>query len=105
MKLEKIKDTYNDYKLELSWGQLDAVLKALERNHADPMMDELFAEWQWYMGHVPGPGEEEEKSEEKSASRKNNKAIPVSLPPESETRKEAKREIKKFTQLAIPPRE
>jgi len=63
MKLEKIKKTYNDYKLELSWGQVEAIAAALEQNHSDPLADELYAEWQWYMQRVPGPGEDEEEIE------------------------------------------
>jgi len=60
MKLEKIKKTYNDYKLELSFGQLEAIRDALEAKHDDPVLDELLAEWDYYLAHVPGPGEEEE---------------------------------------------
>jgi hypothetical protein len=63
MKLEKIKKTYCDYKLELSWGQVEAIAAALSQNHSDPLADELYAEWQWYMDHVPGPGEDEEEAE------------------------------------------
>ena len=63
MKLDKIKNCYNDYKLELSWGQIEAIAAALAQNHSDPLADELFAEWQWYMERVPGPGEDEEAAE------------------------------------------
>jgi len=63
MKLEKIKKTFNDYKLELSWGQVEAIAAALQANHSDPLADELNAEWQWYMQRVPGPGEDEEEIE------------------------------------------
>lgn len=59
MRLDKIKNTFNDYKLELSWGQLEAVRQALESDHSDPVKDEMLAEFQWYMDRVPGPGEEE----------------------------------------------
>lgn len=60
MKVSKIKKTYNDYDVELSWGQLQAIKSALERDHADPVSDELYAELSWYLDHVPHPGEEEE---------------------------------------------
>lgn len=60
MKLDKIKNTFNDYKCELSWGQLEVIAAALERDHSDPVADELHAELQWYLQRVPGPGEEEE---------------------------------------------
>lgn len=59
MRLDKIKNTFNDYKLELSWGQLEAIRGALESDHTDPVKDEMLAEFQWYMDRVPGPGEEE----------------------------------------------
>ena len=63
MKLEKIKKSFNDYKLELSWGQVEAIAAALSQNHSDPLADELYAEWQWYTERVPGPGEDEEEIE------------------------------------------
>jgi hypothetical protein len=61
MRIQKIKDTFNDYRVELSWGQLNAVYRALEKDHADPLADELFAELGWYLENVPGPGEDEEE--------------------------------------------
>jgi len=60
MKVDKIKGTYNDYKVEMSFGQLQAMKSALERDHADPVSDELYAELCWYLDHIPGPGEEKE---------------------------------------------
>lgn len=68
MKLEKVKNSYNDYKLELSWGQVEAIASALAQNHSDPLADELYAEWQWYMERVPGPGEDEEELKAKQKS-------------------------------------
>lgn len=61
MVIKKKKDTFNDYSVELSWGQLNAVYRALENDHADPLADELFAELGWYLQNVPGPGEDEEE--------------------------------------------
>jgi len=60
MILKKKAKTFNDYDLSLSYGQLEAVMASLERDHADPVADELYAELQWYMQRVPGPGEEED---------------------------------------------
>ena len=60
MKIKKIKDTYNDYQCELSFGQLTAIRNALSAEHADPLADELFAELNWYLDNIPGPGESEE---------------------------------------------
>lgn len=90
MKLEKIKKTFNDYKLELSWGQVEAIAAALQQNHNDPLADELFAEWQWYMDRVPGPGEDEEEieaqqkaAEEGGASAEGDEDVPIPMPPGS----------------------
>jgi len=70
MKIKKLKDTYNDYQLELSYGQILAIRNALGEQHADPVSDELFAELGWYLDNIPGPGEDEEdlKKEEEAAA-------------------------------------
>ena len=60
MKIKKIKDTYNDYQCELSFGQLTAIRNALANEHSDPLADELYAELNWYLDNIPGPGESEE---------------------------------------------
>lgn len=61
MVIKKKKDTFNDYSVEMSWGQLNAAYRALEKAHADPLADEMFAELGWYLQNVPGPGEDEEE--------------------------------------------
>lgn len=65
MKIAKAKykgaSTFNDYEVELSWGQLMAIHAALEKDHANPLSDELFAELSFYLENVPGPGESEEE--------------------------------------------
>lgn len=61
MIIKKKKGTFNDYDLQVSWGQLNAVYQALEQDHADPLADELFAELGWYLQNVPGPGEDEDE--------------------------------------------
>ena len=89
MKLEKIKKSFNDYKLELSWGQIEAIAAALRQNHSDPLADELYAEWQWYMERVPGPGEDEEEIEaqQKAAEQggqpgaMEGEDLPIPMPP------------------------
>jgi hypothetical protein len=63
IKMSKSKGTYNTYKLEMSMGQLEVVLSALEKNHADPVSDELLATIRYYIDKLPGPGEEEEEAE------------------------------------------
>jgi hypothetical protein len=60
MVIKKKAKTFNDYDVQLSWGQLEVIAAALERDHSDPIADELHAELHWYMERVPGPGEEEE---------------------------------------------
>jgi hypothetical protein len=64
MKIKKVNQTFNTYSVELSWGQLNAIYRALEPDHADPLADELFAELGWYLQNVPGPGEDEEEYKE-----------------------------------------
>lgn len=64
MVIKKKKQTFNDYDVQLSWGQLNAIFKALEQDHADPLADELFAELGWYLENVPGPGEDEDEYKE-----------------------------------------
>jgi hypothetical protein len=60
MRLSKIKDTFNDYRLELSWGQLLEVISALDRDHSNPIADEMLAELKFYQSNVPPPGQDED---------------------------------------------
>jgi len=60
MKIDKVAGQYNTYKVEMSWGQLMALKSALERDHADPLSDEAYAEICWYIDHLPQPGEEKD---------------------------------------------
>ena len=61
MKIKKVKfdgmDSFNDYQVELSYGQLVAIRNALEAKHDDPLSDELYAEINYYLQNIPGPGE------------------------------------------------
>ena len=59
MRIKKISDTFSDYRVELSFGQLVAIRDALEQSHADPMSDEMYQEINYYLSQVPGPGEDE----------------------------------------------
>jgi hypothetical protein len=86
MKLDKVKKSFNDYDLELSWGQLEIVRAALERDHSEPIADEMLAELEWYMDRVPGPGEEEEevKAREEGGAPvpgESEGEMPVEMPP------------------------
>lgn len=61
MRIKKIDGTFNDYRVEMSFGQLKAIRDALEEFHADPILDELYNEITWYLQNIPGPGEDEEE--------------------------------------------
>jgi len=65
VKMTKVKGTYNTYKLELSMGQLEVILTALERNHDDAVSDELLATFHFYLEKLPGPGEDEDEFDAK----------------------------------------
>ncbi len=88
IKLSKTKGTYNTYKLELSMGQIEAVRNALEKDHADPISDELLAILTYYLDKVPGPGEEEEdlkaREEHPAAAADEEGDFPIPMPPREE---------------------
>jgi len=98
MKIRKMKfdgmDTFNDYQVELSFGQLVAIRNALEKDHADPLSDEAYAELNYYLQNIPGPGEDsgEFKAERQAAKKPEGEAgkemEPGEAPP-SETELEA----------------
>ena len=56
---KKKNESYNDYTLTLSWGQLETIKDALA-NHPEPVADEMLAELEFYLTELPGPGESEE---------------------------------------------
>ena len=92
MNITKVKKSYNDYEVSLSFGQLDAIRAALEKDHSDPLSDELLAELIWYLDRVPGPGEDEDelKAEQEQAQNGGKEGavegedVPVAMPPGSE---------------------
>jgi len=61
MHITKVHDSYDDYKMELSWSELKSIEGALSANHAGVQADEAYARLKFYMARLPGPGEEEEK--------------------------------------------
>jgi hypothetical protein len=84
VKMNKAKNTYNTYKLELSMGQLEVIMTALERNHADAVSDELLATIKYYIEKLPGPGEEEEEAEARNQAAKGqvgDENMPLPMPP------------------------
>ena len=84
IQLSKKKNTYNTYALTLSMGQLEVILSALEKNHDDPVSDELLATFQYYIDKLPGPGEEEEEAEARNnpqAGADEESETPIPMPP------------------------
>lgn len=80
MKIKKAKfdgqDTFNDYDVNISYGQLVAIRNALEAKHDDPLSDELYAEINYYLNNIPGPGEssDEFKAERDAAKKTQDEA-------------------------------
>jgi hypothetical protein len=71
VKIDKVKGTYNVYKVELSFGQLEAIHGALAKDHADALSDELFSEIGWFLnGNVPLPGEDKSATEREEEAEK-----------------------------------
>lgn len=60
IELKKKSGTYNTYTIKLSYGQIECIRQALEKDHATPIADELKALFDYYLQTLPGPGEEEE---------------------------------------------
>lgn len=57
IKIKKSPGTYNTYKLELSWGQIEAIRQALTKDRDNALSDELLAMLDFYQEELPGPGE------------------------------------------------
>ena len=64
MKIDKVKGTYSEYKLTLSFGQLKELHSALADDHVGPIKDEMFKALDYYLAKLPLPGEDEEKAKE-----------------------------------------
>lgn len=64
MKIDKVKDSFNTYKIELSYSEMMSAFKALAKSHADPVADEMFRGLQYYIERLPGPGEDKDEGEE-----------------------------------------
>ena len=87
MKIKKVKfdgmDSFNDYQVELSYGQLVAMRNALEKDHSDPLSDELYAELNYYLQNIPGPGENsDEFKAQRDAATKPQDAAGAEVGPE-----------------------
>jgi hypothetical protein len=88
IKIAKSKGTYNTYKLELSYGQMECIVQALEAKHDDAIADELLAMFHYYMHELPGPGEDEEQAEQRKDTVTGDGGgeddLPVPMPPGAE---------------------
>ena len=87
-------DSFNDYEVGLSYGQIIAIRNALEKDHSDPLSDEILAELNYYLQNVPGPGEDGEafKAERNAAKKTKGEAgeeVPPDEIPPSDTELEA----------------
>lgn len=86
IQMSKSKGTYNTYKLELSFGQIEAIRQALKAKHDDPIADELLAMFEYYMRELPGPGEDEEVQKDRQAAAQTAEDdFPIPMPPGSDT--------------------
>lgn len=90
IKLSKLKNSYNTYKLELSYGQMECIVQALQAKHDDSLADELLAMFNYYMHELPGPGEEEDEVEAKKdavagAEQTGEDDLPLPMPPGNKT--------------------
>jgi len=73
MKITKQAGTFNMYRLEASFGELDAIRQALEKDHSGAVGDELYhtIDWYWKDNHMPFPGQEEEDIKKDKEKAKN----------------------------------
>lgn len=86
IKLSKVSGSYNTYRMELSFGQLEAIKVALEAKHDDAISDELLTMLQYYSSELPGPGEEKEDKEgRQKGAEAAEEDFPIPMPPGRET--------------------
>lgn len=94
MRIKKINGTYQDYDVQLSYGQLIAIRDSLERDHSGPESDEIYRELNYYLQNTPGPGvdpeefKEQQKAGEEGAENEKGASdedhLPVPPPPASD---------------------
>lgn len=86
IKLSKTAGTYNTYKMELSFGQLEAIKAALQAKHDDAIADELLVMLDYYSQELPGPGEEKEDTKARDKGVEDAESdFPIPMPPGQET--------------------
>lgn len=90
MKIDKISGQYDAYKMELSYGQLEAIRDSLSQHEGHVIADELTHAIQWYLDKLPRPGEDEKSKDNEEGSVMNSHEprgggdIDLSAPPEDE---------------------
>lgn len=88
MKIDKVNNSFNTYKIELSFGELVAIVNAMEDSKlVDPIADEVRQGLQWYLNELPGPGEDKEdlkaaKDAKKEAEKGEGEPEDLALPSE-----------------------
>jgi hypothetical protein len=110
MKIQKTKydglDSFNDYKIEMSYGQLVAIRNALEQKHDDPLSDELHAELNYYLQNIPGPGESSDAFKaERDAATKGPEEAGAQVNPEDAGGPSSDTELEAGAALPPPPGE
>lgn len=78
MKISKQSGSYDLYRAELSWAELNAVIGSLDASGTGAVSDELLAGFKWYMEKLPKPGEEED--DEKETTEKSDEGELTELP-------------------------
>ena len=81
MKISKVKQSYDDYKVELSWIELNSIVDGLRGTGGKGVVaDELLAGFEWNLERLPKPGEDEDEDEGSEPKGDNLKELPA--PPE-----------------------
>jgi hypothetical protein len=99
MKIDKVNNSFNTYKLELSFGELAAIANALEDStDTNPIADECRQGIRWYLDNLPGPGEDKAEFNAKKKAEKE-----VGLDGEGGEGGEKTPETAAPADLALPP--
>ena len=71
MRIKKKDQSYNDYVLELSFGELVAISNGMsDFKGGGVVADEVRKGLQFYLDRIPGPGEDKDEFEAKQAAEK-----------------------------------
>ena len=62
MEIKKKKNSFNEYTLEVSYGELEAIKNSLQSNHTGPVADELYAGVCYYLERLDPPGVDTEEA-------------------------------------------